>query len=350
MNGYTPDSTVYNIDITKAKENGTDVQSLRGESMTLRRALEKSRNGVAWQLFDKFGASYCLSFLNAMKFSRICPGDYYDSASLGGLTYGTTTVEMAAAYAALEDHGTYREATCLVSMRDHDGSELYETAEEVQVYAAQAADTMVDMMEGVLTDGTAKKLGWYDSTDTVAAGKTGTTNSSKDGWFCGFTKYYTVAVWVGFDTPRELEDLYGATYPGQIWKASMLSLIEGKETVTEFETADYALYGEDGDGYSYSADEGLPDSAYEDYLPGRDDSEVLSSGYTVHDYRSDRVTGEDVDRVIARMEALDASSDSYQADLAALYAEGCAVVDSIYSSKYTREKQDDLDDAYDSLR
>jgi membrane peptidoglycan carboxypeptidase len=284
-----------------------------------------------------------------MQFSQICPDDYYDSSALGGLTYGTTTVEMAAAYATLENHGTYREATCLVSIKDHNGNELYESSDEIQVYASSAADTMVDMMKGVLTDGTAKKLDWYESTDTVAAGKTGTTNNSKDGWFCGFTKYYTVSVWVGFDTPRELEDLYGATYPGQIWKASMLSLIDGKTTVTDFETAEEELEAADTGVSANDAYGTLPASAYEDYLPGRDDSEILSSGYTVYDYRKDRLLGEDIDSIITRMCALDASSNDYHTMLSSLYTDGCSLVESIYSRKYSAQKQEDLDGVYDFL-
>ena len=47
-----------------------------------------------------------------------------------------------------------------------------------------------------------------------AAGKTGTTNSSKDTWFCGYTRYYTTAVWVGYDTPRSMPGIYGKTYAG----------------------------------------------------------------------------------------------------------------------------------------
>jgi membrane peptidoglycan carboxypeptidase len=347
MNGYNADTTVHNIDVSKAKEKGVDVQSLSGTSMTLRKALEQSKNGVAWQIFDKFGPTYCLSFLNEMKFSEICPDDYYDSAALGGLTYGVTTVEMAAAYATLENHGTYREATCLVSLIDKDGNETYQVADEKQVYEAEAADNMVDLMEGVLTNGTAKRLNWYDETKMVAAGKTGTTNNSKDGWFCGFTTYYTVSVWVGFDTPRELDNLSGASYPGQIWKASMLSLIEDKEVITEFEQADYSLYGDDDDDdYDFSVSDDLPSYAYDLYLYGRDDSEVLSSGYIVYDYRKDRVIGESVDEVISDMYNLDKSSSSYSDNLQSLYLKGCTIVDSIYSTKYTKEKQSELDSAY----
>jgi membrane peptidoglycan carboxypeptidase len=61
------------------------------------------------------------------------------------------------------------------------------------------------------------------------AGKTGTTNDNKDGWFVGYTRYYTTSVWVGYDMPRYVADLGGSTYPAQIWKAYMSTIHEGLE-------------------------------------------------------------------------------------------------------------------------
>lgn len=345
MSGYTPETTVYNIDVNKAKKKGVDVQSLYGTAMTLRNALEQSKNGVAWQTFDKLGAKYCLGFMNEMEFSKICPDDYYDASSLGGLTYGVNTVEMAAAYATLENHGTYREATCLVSMLDRDGNEVYKEAETKQVYSAKASDTMIDMMKGVLTKGTAYKLNWYGSTKMVAACKTGTTNGSKDGWLCGVTPYYSVAVWVGYDTPRTMSNLYGATYPGQIWKESMLKLINKKAVVENFEKADYSLYGEDTEE-DFSISDDLPEYAYDVYLKGRSDNEELSAGYTVHDYRKDRVIGESVQSVISDIYNLSQGDPQVEE----LYTKGCNIIKTIYSRKYTNEMQEQLNSAYYSKR
>ena len=61
----------------------------------------------------------------------------------------------------------------------------------------------------------------------ACAGKTGTTSDKKDGWFCGFTPYYTTAVWVGYDTPKTLSNLYGSTYPLSIWEDFMGKIHEG---------------------------------------------------------------------------------------------------------------------------
>ena len=95
-----------------------------------------------------------------------------------------------------------------------------------QVYEQNAARMMTDILKGVMTVGTARGL---DLGEMPSAGKTGTTNDHKDGWFCGFTRYYTTAVWVGYDAPQEMKDLSGATYPGHIWQDFMKKLHEAKE-------------------------------------------------------------------------------------------------------------------------
>ncbi len=227
MYGYTPETTVYDIDVKAAQQPGVDISSLRGTAMTLRSAVEQSKNGVAYSVFNDIKPSYGLSFLTQMKFDRIAPSDYTLSAALGGLTYGATTVQMASGYSTLVNQGEYRNPSCLISLKDHEGKELYKAEESKIVYTKEGSSTMLDILKGVLTNGTAKSMGWSSVSDVPAAGKTGTTNSSKDGWFCGVTPYYTVAVWIGYDTPRTLENLYGATYPANVWKDAMLYLTQG---------------------------------------------------------------------------------------------------------------------------
>lgn len=227
MFGYTPDTTVYDIDVKTAQQPGVDISSLRGNAMTLRNAVEQSKNGVAYSVFYDIKPSYGLDFITDMKFDKIVPQDYTLSAALGGLTYGATTVQMAGGYCTLVNQGEYRDPSCLVSLKDSNGKELYKEEKPKQVYDAQAASDMIDILKGVLTNGTAKSMKWSESSSLPAAGKTGTTNGSKDGWFCGVTPYYTIAVWVGYDTPETLDSLYGATYPAGVWKDAMLYLTQG---------------------------------------------------------------------------------------------------------------------------
>lgn len=338
--GYTANTTVYNIDVTKAKEKDVDVQSLRGSAYTLRNAVEFSRNGVAWQIFDKITPKVGMSYITNMNFNKICPDDYYNASALGGLTYGTTTVEMASAYATLANHGMYKEPTCLVKVLNNEEQNIFQDYSTKTIYTAKSADDMVDILKGVLTNGTASNLKWGRSSDIEAFAKTGTTNDSKDGWLCGSTPYYSIAVWVGFDIPKELNNLYGATYPGQIWKQSMLAATDGLEEA-KFER----LVDDD----SYLAINNTQESkGYYSYLEGRDDSEVLSDGYTVADYRTDRVIGESVIAVVNRINELDMSILGASDRLEQLYAEGCGYIDTIFSRNYTAEMQTALDTAYNA--
>ena len=87
---------------------------------------------------------------------------------------------------------------------------------------------MTDVLEGVLTKGTGRG---YALEDMACAGKTGTTNDKKDGWFVGFTPYYTTAIWVGYDIPKSVDDLLGNTYPIRIWKNYMSEIHDGLENI-----------------------------------------------------------------------------------------------------------------------
>lgn len=226
--GWTPDTTVRDIDVSIAKLPGVDAQGLSGSEMSLRYAVEHSKNGVAWQVFDALGPKTGLSYIQKQHFTGICPDDYHDAAALGGLTHGVTTVEMASAYETIANNGVYYEPTCIDSFLDKDGRELFEGMAPVSdVYPADAAVAMRDVCAGVLSNGTAKNLGWTDVTDMPAFAKTGTTNDNKDIWFCGSTPYYSIAVYVGFDMPRKMEGLYGSSYSGAVWRDAMIYLTDG---------------------------------------------------------------------------------------------------------------------------
>lgn len=157
-----------------------------------------------------------MAYLTQMRFASVQAADYYPATSLGGFTTGMTTEEMAGAYAALSDRGQYREPTCIIKMINNQGEDIFEDYESVQVYQESSAVLMTDILKGVVTKGTAASMGW--SGNIEAAGKTGTTNGSRDGWFCGMTPYYTMTVWVGYDQQKTLSSLYGGTYPAKIWK------------------------------------------------------------------------------------------------------------------------------------
>ena len=180
-NGYTSETRIPNIDIDAAKQKGVDVKSLSGERLELRNAVERSKNGVAWYIYDDITPDVGMAYLTQMRFASVQAADYYPATSLGGFTTGMTTEEMAGAYAALSDRGQYREPTCIIKMINNQGEDIFEDYESVQVYQESSAVLMTDILKGVVTKGTAASMGW--SGNIEAAGKTGTTNGSRDGWF-----------------------------------------------------------------------------------------------------------------------------------------------------------------------
>lgn len=224
--GLSPDDVLVDEKFEGGPVNSD--RSYAGE-ITVRRALEVSKNTIAWKLFLELTPKVGLSYLNRMGFRRLVESDYVPAAALGGLTYGVSALEMASAYATLENDGIYRTPTCILRITDSEGKEIlgnstYVPQKEFRVYETNAARIMTDLLKGVLVSGTAKG----NQLDTaVAAGKTGTTSDKKDGWFVGYTAYYTTSVWIGCDMPKRIDTLSGNTYPLSIWKSFMNKIHKG---------------------------------------------------------------------------------------------------------------------------
>ena len=127
---------------------------------------------------------------------------------------------------------------CIVKLEHEKEGILFkgERAKSKEIYNADAAYMMTDTMQEVLKEGgTADyiKLGGQ-----IAAGKTGTTNAKRDVWFCGYTDYYTTAVWVGNDNNKQLQD---TKYAGRIWEQFMNNIHQGK-SVSDFKVPDTTEY------------------------------------------------------------------------------------------------------------
>ena len=220
--GYLPDTIVNDVKLEDGPENATGTYS--GE-ITLREAVMYSKNTVAWQLYEELTPTVGMQYLLNMGFSQICSDDYGMAACLGGLTVGVSPLEMARGYATLANDGYMRDSGCILKITDAEGNVIYEVEqEETKIYEENATRYMTSMLQSVITDGTAKgtSLG-----DMPCAGKTGTTNSNRDGWFVGYTRYYTTSIWVGYDIPKKVPGLTGSSYPATIWEQYMLSIHEG---------------------------------------------------------------------------------------------------------------------------
>lgn len=201
-------------------------------NVSVREALNRSLNTVAWQILTDIGVDYGLNYLGEMEFQKLT---YIDngvpSLSIGGFTNGVRVVDMAKAYSTLANGGVYNDQTCIRRIDHEHNGELTKNlkAHSQVVYQQDSAYMLTDILKGTLTESYGTGYGLALENDMPAAGKTGTTNSSKDTWFCGYTRYYTTAIWVGYDTPRAMPGIYGKTYAGKIWKQVMDQIHEGKE-------------------------------------------------------------------------------------------------------------------------
>lgn len=219
--GLTPESLVLDERFEGGPKNAGTYHGV----ITVRTAVEQSKNTVAWKLFTELTPETGLSYLKEMQFKRIVESDCVPAAALGGLTYGVSAVEMAAAYAALENDGVFRTPTCIIQITDNDGKEVVgKPLTKTRIYEQNAARMMTDVLKGVMTVGTARKKNLETA---IAAGKTGTTDDKKDAWFIGYTAYYTTSVWVGYDYPKEIEALSEEAYHLSIWKTYMDEIHEG---------------------------------------------------------------------------------------------------------------------------
>ncbi len=201
-------------------------------NVSVREALNRSLNTVAWQILTDIGVDYGLNYLGEMEFQKLT---YIDngvpSLSIGGFTNGVRVVDMAKGYSTLANGGIYNDQTCIRKIdHEHNGELTKNLKPHSQVvYQQDSAYMLTDILKGTLTESYGTGYGLALENGMPAAGKTGTTNSSKDTWFCGYTRYYTTAVWVGYDTPRAMPGIYGKTYAGKIWKQVMDQIHEGKE-------------------------------------------------------------------------------------------------------------------------
>lgn len=176
-------------------------------NVTLRYAMEQSINTVAYRLLAEYGPAEGIQKLAKMQFNSLEPTDD-DSpiVAVGGFTYGATTTEMSGALSTLVNGGNYIQPTNVRKITVIQSEEVVYDRENdvhVAVYDEGAAYMTLDTMKNVVDTGIGLDADWgYE----FLAGKTGTTDESKDLWFVGATPYYATSVWVGDDTPTAQSD------------------------------------------------------------------------------------------------------------------------------------------------
>ncbi len=171
--------------------------------------------------------------------STLVDGKDNNSAPLamGAQTYGVTVREMATAFATFPNGGVYREARSYTKVFDSNGNEvLYNEQEERKVLGEKAVNYMNYCLTQAMLVGTGIEADLSRSYGITTAGKTGTTESNYDRWICGYTGYYTAAVWAGFDYPDTISTISGQSPANQLFKKVMGPLHKGKSNKSLYST------------------------------------------------------------------------------------------------------------------
>ena len=143
--------------------------------------------------------------------------------ALGALTVGATVRDMSAAYATFANDGVYREARTFTKVYDSNGNIVIDNTQETnQVLSEKTVDYMNYCLYNAANSGTG---GAAIFAGQAIAGKTGTTSSNRDRWFCGYTAHYTAAVWCGYDTPDEIH--LNTNPAAQMWRKVMQPIHNG---------------------------------------------------------------------------------------------------------------------------
>lgn len=171
--------------------------------MTIRRAVATSKNTIAVKVWYDVGGDTALWFLRQEGIDMTSEGSY-PAQAIGSFTTGITPLQMCGAFNTLASGGTYTEPYAYTQVLDsNDNVVLTCSPERHRVYSAETSFIMSDILEDVITNGTATGsvsiITNSDGEYIATAGKTGTTDANLDKWFCGYTPYYCGAVWYGYD-------------------------------------------------------------------------------------------------------------------------------------------------------
>ena len=183
-----------------------------GEGLiTVRKAIEISANTTEVKIMSELGPKNSIEYLRKMGITSLVTAE--DNAEhndenlamvLGGLTNGITPLEMAGAYATIANDGVYITPTFYTRVEDSSGNTVLEPNQEsTRVMSEGNAYIAKSILTGPVS-GSRGTASYCKISGQETAGKTGTTTSNVDRWFCGFTNYYTAATWFGFDQPENL--------------------------------------------------------------------------------------------------------------------------------------------------
>ena len=193
--------------------------------VTYRYALSRSLNVATAKVGQEVGYDRVVRLWDAIgTHSDLQP---YPSVVLGA--FEMTPLDLVTAYTVIANHGVRVDPRFFVSVLDDRGRTLdsVETARHAVAHP-ESAFIVTDMMKSVIEQGTAREIR-ARGFNAMAAGKTGTTNDTRDAWFVGFTPDVLAVVWVGYDDNRPL-GLTGSQAALPIWTRFMKAAVSGRES------------------------------------------------------------------------------------------------------------------------
>jgi 1A family penicillin-binding protein len=225
--GWTPQSTIDDSPL-EVKIGPEEIWKPKNSDLaymgkiTLSEALKYSRNVAAVRLGQSVGIPEVIKLAYKMGVTeKLLP---HPSLALGSIE--VSPLEMATVYTVFPNEGIGVDVIPIKRVVDarEEAVEEHTFANKRDVLGPRTAQALVEMMKGVVDDGTAQNAILKDHD---VAGKTGTTDSFRDAWFIGFTADYTAAVWVGRDDNSQMKKSYGGDLPARIWKRVMMAALEG---------------------------------------------------------------------------------------------------------------------------
>lgn len=171
------------------------------QQYAMKAALSGSVNTVAVKVMEDGGMNNVIDLAHQMGISSDIPE--VPSIALG--TAEMTIMELAKAYTTFLNAGKPASPYFITSIENNEGKVIASfepSINETPVFSEETRQTMIEMMKGVIEDGTGQRLRWKYGLQNDIAGKTGTTQNNKDGWFVGLTPRLVTVTWVGADDHR----------------------------------------------------------------------------------------------------------------------------------------------------
>lgn len=198
--GFTPCDKVVNVPYTFEvgdttwTPRSTDKEVWIGKTVTLKWGLTHSSNNISAYLMKQFGPSAMVEMCRKLGISSHL--DVVPSLCVGSCDL--KPFEMVSAFNTYPSRGVHVDPLIVTRIEDKQGNVLANfSAAKRESVSEQTAYLMVNLMEGVVNQGTAARLRSTYQIKGEVGGKTGTNNDQADGWFIGYTPDVTAGVWVG---------------------------------------------------------------------------------------------------------------------------------------------------------